>query len=64
MLLVVGLVINFVVFSNSLVEIRPQNYIPATVKLLSAYLQLVFVFARIQTNSLKGRDVANSVIYF
>ena len=37
-LVLVGGVINIVVFANSLVEVRPQNYIPATMKILSSYM--------------------------
>ena len=52
MVLVFGALITFVVLANSLVEIRPLNYLPAGIKLVSMYFQLIFVFYRIQTKSL------------
>lgn len=47
MALVIGLIIGFTVLSNSLIEIRPLNYIPAIIKIFVTYLQLVFVFYRV-----------------
>ena len=47
MVLILALLISGVVLSNNLIEIRPVNYIQATIKIFVTYLQLVFVFYRI-----------------
>ena len=62
MALIVCLIISFSVMSNSLIEIRPNNFIPATIKIFVSYLQLVFVFYRVQRQSLKESSVSRAVL--
>ena len=47
LVLLIASIVVWMAMSNSLVEIRPENYLPASVKIFSVYLQLIFVFYRI-----------------
>lgn len=47
LVLFIASIVVWMAMSNSLVEIRPENYLPASVKIFAVYLQLIFVFYRI-----------------
>ena len=62
LVLLVGAIVVWMAMANSLVEVRPENYLPATVKIFAVYLQFIFVYYRIQTRTLARQAISRALV--